>query len=114
MVKETIKTSGFAVLFIGAAVLLFTFYNAYLFLSGAVDMFSDVTGNLMEAFGETLAPLIETCIRAIYLGIMGWIGSILTRRGVQIVTIEGEASKPKESGKTAEGESEAGEDLGQF
>jgi hypothetical protein len=37
-------------------------------------------------FGEALAPLIATCIRIMYLGIMGWIGSILTIRGVTIVT----------------------------
>jgi hypothetical protein len=40
----------------------------------------------MEAFGEAIGPLIETCIRIMYLGIMGWIGSILTVRGIQLVT----------------------------
>ena len=45
----------------------------------------------MSVFGEALAPLIETCIRAIYLGIMGWIGSIVTRRGVQILVTPQEA-----------------------
>ena len=49
----------------------------------------------MKIFGEVLGPLILTCIKAIYLGIMGWIGSILTRRGVQTLTVGKEETKPK-------------------
>jgi len=77
---DGIKISGYVILFVGVGLLVFTFFNAYLFLK-------DVTGilaspDLTEVFGQSLAPLIEACIRAIYLGIMGWIGSILTVRGV--------------------------------
>jgi len=117
-VLDSMKISGFAVLFIGAAVLLFTFYNAYLFLFGASAI--PISTDFSRAFGEALAPLIETCIRAIYLGIMGWIGSILTRRGVQIVTAEREESKLRKMVKETEAEtkteaqsaSEAGEKQG--
>lgn len=62
----------------------------------------------MELFGEALAPLIESAIRVLYLGIMGWIGSILTRRGVQILTFEREEGKVKAKTKV-EGEKEAKE-----
>lgn len=99
---ESIKISGFAVLFIGVAALLFTFYNAYLFLFSTSSL--PISGDLMEAFGGALTPLIETCIRAIYLGIMGWIGSILTRRGVQTVTAEREEIKPKKAEKEIKAE----------
>ena len=99
---ESVKVSGFIVLFVGVIVLLFTFYNAYQSL--LVVKIMVVEGDLMGRFGEVLTPLIETCIKAIYLGIMGWIGSILTRRGVQTITSEGkekpkkgEAKKAKES-----------------
>ena len=91
---ESVKVSGFMVLFVGVAVLLFTFYSAYQFLLGAGVTTSE--GGLMEIFGEILGPLIDTCMKAIYLGIMGWIGSILTRRGVQTITVgkeEGEQKK---------------------
>jgi len=43
------------------------------------------TGDLVKAFGEALAPLIATCIRVMYLGIMGWIGSLLTLRGISLL-----------------------------
>jgi len=44
------------------------------------------TSDLMAVFGEALAPLIEASIRVMYLGVMGWIGSILTMRGAQLLT----------------------------
>lgn len=92
MIKVTVVVSrvkrieilGYATLAVGIVLLVLTFYNAYLFLMGVLKI--PVAGDLMAAFGETLAPLIEASIRAIYLGIMGWIGSILTRRGVQVIT----------------------------
>jgi len=78
------EISGFIVLFAGVALLVFTFFNAYLFLKWLSTI--ETSPDLMASFGEALAPLIEACIRAIYLGIMGWIGSILTVRGVNILT----------------------------
>jgi len=49
-----------------------------------------------------LAPLIMYAIRALYLGVMGWIGSILTRRGVQTVTFEREKTEVKVAPKVKE------------
>jgi len=86
LMMNSVKASGFTVLFIGVAVLLFTFYHAYLLLQGILEI--PVSEDLMSLFGEALAPLISYSIKALFLGIMGWIGSILTRRGVQIVTYE--------------------------
>ncbi len=90
---DSVKISGFTVLFVGVAVLLFTFYNAYLLLATVLDITS--SGDLMELFGTALAPLITSAMRALYLGIMGWIGSIMTRRGVQTLTFEREETKEK-------------------
>jgi len=81
---KRIEVSGYTTLIVGIVLLVFTFLNAYLLLMGVLKI--PTSGDLMAAFGETLAPLIEAGIRAIYLGIMGWIGSILTRRGVQVIT----------------------------
>lgn len=89
MLDDT-KISGFAVLFAGVAALLFTFASAYQLLIGVLNIPS--SEDLMSAFGDVLGPLILYAIRALYLGIMGWIGSIMTRRGVQITT-----SLPKEA-----------------
>ncbi|MCW4052258.1 MAG: hypothetical protein NWE78_03475, partial [Candidatus Bathyarchaeota archaeon] len=44
------------------------------------------SADLAEVFGEALAPLIQACIRLMYLGVMGWIGSLLTVRGIPLVT----------------------------
>ena len=101
---DTVRLSGFVVLFVGVAVLLFTFYNAYLLLNEILEI--EVSQDLMSLFGEALAPLIVYSIRALYLGIMGWVGSILTRRGVQTIT-----SERREGGErvTAQLEGEAGE-----
>ena len=80
---EKAEISGLIILFIGVALLLFTFLNAYWFLTRDIGLIS--TGDLVEAFGESLAPLIATCIRIMYLGIMGWIGSLLTLRGISLL-----------------------------
>lgn len=75
------KIVAYIVLFLGTGLLIFTFFNAYLLLGGVLSIMA--SPNLVEVFGQALAPLIEACIRAVYLGIMGWVGSILTVRGVQ-------------------------------
>ena len=87
------EISGYATLFIGVALLAFTFISTYLFLSSNPT----ITGSpdLVTVFGVALAPLIETCIRVMYLGVMGWIGSILTIRGVQLVTQLKHEAKPE-------------------
>lgn len=87
------EISGYATLFIGVALLAFTFVSAYLFLSSNPT----ITGSpdLVTVFGVALAPLIEACIRIMYLGVMGWIGSVLTIRGVQLITQLKHEAKPE-------------------
>jgi len=99
---EKSETSGFAILLIGVGLLIFTFVNAYLFLG---EKLSFLSKNLVDVFGEAMGPLVETCIRVMYLGIMGWIGSIVTIRGMHIITelkpkvIEEPKEEPKEPEK---------------
>jgi hypothetical protein len=83
-VKDNILIIGYATLFTGISLLAFTFISAYLFLIANPT----ITGSsdLIDAFGSSLAPLIGASIRIMYLGVMGWIGSGLTTRGVQLVT----------------------------
>jgi hypothetical protein len=81
---QNIKLSGFIILFLGVVLLVFTFFNAYQLLIGVLDI--PISEDFMSLFGESLAPLIAYAIRALFLGIMGWIGSILTKRGIQILT----------------------------
>jgi hypothetical protein len=92
---ENIQRSGFILLFVGVAVLLLTCILAFQLLMG----FEDILGSsdLVNLFGDALAPLISYAIRALYLGVMGWIGSILTRRGVQILTSTPQIIQPTEN-----------------
>jgi hypothetical protein len=84
MVKfDKVELSGLIVLFIGVILLAFTFFSAYLFLTGELSIL--ITGDILQSFGEALAPLIEAIIHVLFLGIMGWIGSIVTIRAVQLL-----------------------------
>ncbi|MEM2446118.1 MAG: hypothetical protein QW734_05630 [Candidatus Bathyarchaeia archaeon] len=81
--KEKITFSGMVVLGIGVVLLIFTFISAYGFLTQSLSIAS--SDDFVQTFGAALAPLIATCIRLMYLGIMGWVGSLLTIRGVTIL-----------------------------
>jgi hypothetical protein len=81
--RDKIALSGITVLFLGVGLLIFTFFTAFGFLSESLSLIT--YRDLASFFGEALAPLIAACIRIMYIGIMGWIGSILTIRGITII-----------------------------
>lgn len=82
--RDKIALSGVTVLSLGIALLIFTFISAYGFLTESFNIIA--TQDLVQTFGEALAPLIATCIRIMYLGVMGWIASLITIRGVTLIT----------------------------
>jgi hypothetical protein len=81
--RDKIAVSGITVLVVGVILLVFTFISAYGFLTQSLSIMA--SEDLVRTFGEALAPLIATCIRIMYLGVMGWVGSLLTIRGVTII-----------------------------
>jgi len=81
--RDKIALSGITVLMIGVTLLILTFISAYGFLSQSLSIIA--SEDMVRTFGEALAPLIATCIHIMYLGIMGWVGSLLTIRGVNII-----------------------------
>jgi len=87
---EKVEVSGLIVLFVGVILLAATFYSAFMFLVADVTILTSV--DLAELFGNALAPLIEAIIHILYLGVMGWIGSILTIRAVQLLKKEKETA----------------------
>ena len=98
--KDKVTLSGFAVLSIGLVLLVITFASAFGFLSEALPILT--SQDLVQTFGETLAPLIASSIRIMYLGVMGWIGSLVTIRGVTLIanapkTEAAELPKPQET-----------------
>jgi hypothetical protein len=82
--RDKIALSGVTVLCLGVALLIFTFVSAYGFLTQSLSILT--SADLAQTFGSALVPLIATCIRLMYLGIMGWVASLITLRGVAIVT----------------------------
>jgi hypothetical protein len=82
--RDKIALSGIVVLSLGVALLIFTFISAYGLLTQNLNIIA--TADLAQTFGESLAPLIATCIRLMYLGVMGWVASLMTIRGVTIIT----------------------------
>ena len=88
--RDKVALSGITVLIVGVALLIFTFISAYGFLTQSLSIITST--DLTQTFGDALAPLIATCIRIMYLGIMGWIGSLLTIRGITIIAHLPEAS----------------------
>jgi hypothetical protein len=91
--RDKVAVSGIAVLLAGVALLIFTFASAYEFLTQSLSIIA--SQDLVQTFGNALAPLIATCIRIMYLGIMGWIGSLLTLRGITIIAHLPETSVAK-------------------
>lgn len=81
--KDKIAISGVTVLFIGVALLIFTFFSAYELLTADISPIS--TQDLVQTFGESLGPLIAAAIHIMYLGVMGWVSSLITIRGVTIM-----------------------------
>jgi len=94
---EKVELSGLIVLFIGVILLAFTFVSAYIFLVEKLEVLW--TGDILEVFGESLGPLVEAVIRILYLGIMGWVGSILTIRAVQLLKKERTEAAPPQQPK---------------
>ena len=99
MEDKTMMISYFT-LFIGIGLVAFTFISAYIFLIGNPDI--TASSDIVDVFGKALAPLIGGSIRIMYLGVMGWIGSILTARGVQLITQLKRLSRPEIQSTTSQ------------
>jgi hypothetical protein len=81
--KDKSNRSGTVVLGIGIALLIFTFASACIFLTESLQIVA--AQDFGQIFGGTLESLIAASIRVMYLGVMGWIGSLVTMRGVNII-----------------------------
>jgi hypothetical protein len=101
---KTSEAPGIAVLLIGVALLVTTFIDAYLFLAEDISILP--VPDLVAAFGEALAPLIEASIRMLYLGVMGWIGSTVTMRGITVLLRAKPETKLKTPKKKTKAEAE--------
>ena len=96
--KDKAMIIAYVTLFTGIGLLVFTFISAYIFLINNPS----ITGSsdLIDVFGSSLAPLIGASIRIMYLGVMGWISSGLTTRGVQLITQLKRLARPEFRSRT--------------
>jgi hypothetical protein len=78
--KKVSETSGATILLVGIVLLLITFAVACIHLYGDISVLP--VPSLMASFGKGFSPLIEAVIRVLYLGLMGWIASIVIAKGV--------------------------------
>ncbi|MEM2784691.1 MAG: hypothetical protein QXE93_00870 [Candidatus Pacearchaeota archaeon] len=67
---------------VGLLLLVITFMMAYLKLESVTSIMT--SSDLSKALGEIFGPIVEAVIRIMFLGIMGWTGSIATIKGIQL------------------------------
>lgn len=77
---------GLVILTMGLVFLILTFYMAFLFLVEELNIITHP--DLVKSLGEILGPITEAIIRIMFLGVMGWIGSLITIRGMQFLRIK--------------------------
>jgi hypothetical protein len=90
--RDKVALSGIIVLIIGVALLIFTFVSAYGFLTQSLSIIASV--DIVRTLSASLPSIIAAGIHSIFLGIMVWIGSLLTVRGITIITHVPETSTP--------------------
>lgn len=79
---KTTRVLGLSSAIIGLALLLFTFAMAYALFAQNQSL------KLTSDFGTDIAMLIPAAIQALFLGIMGWVGSLLMLRGIDFEKVE--------------------------
>ncbi|MEM0111829.1 hypothetical protein [Thermofilum sp.] len=88
------EISGYILLSLGVVLLTATFALALLSNIGFTILPS---GDFTAVLGESLGFLLSSCVKVMYLGVMGWVGSIVASKGVAL--LKGE--KDEKAGKGA-------------
>lgn len=73
---------AYILIVVGLLLLIFTFIMAFLMLTSVIGIPTSM--DLSRALGEILGPIAEAVIKIMFLGVMGWTGSIATMRGIQL------------------------------
>ena len=88
------KNVGYVVLGVGIALIVVSF--AYALLSMLNQPLIPSSSNVAEAIGLAIAPLMNACIKVLFLGVMIWAGSIVSARGISLIKAGG-GEKRKEA-----------------
>jgi hypothetical protein len=73
---------GLGLVLVGLALLLFTFFLGY----GVFLNYRNAT--VGTDLGTSMSTLLYAAIQALFLGIMGWVGSLLMLRGIDFARVE--------------------------
>ncbi|MEM3703092.1 MAG: hypothetical protein QXX79_01515 [Candidatus Bathyarchaeia archaeon] len=79
---ERAEIVAYVLILVGLLLLICTFVMAYFMLTSVGSIATPQ--DLSKALGEIFGPIVETVIKIMFLGIMGWVGSIATIRGIQL------------------------------
>jgi hypothetical protein len=79
---ERAELTAYILIATGLLLLILTFIIAYLMLISVISIAT--SDDLSKALGITLGHIAEAAVRIMFLGIMGWTGSIATMRGIQL------------------------------
>ncbi len=91
---EKAEIAAYMLIVVGLVLLIFTFIMAYILLTSDFGIvFHQI--DLSKALSEILGPIAAAIIRVLYLGVMGWAGSIATIRGIQLYKEIKRAPAPK-------------------
>ena len=82
MKVEKPELMAYILIVVGLLLLVFTFAMALLMLTSVLSITTGM--DLSQALGEILGPIAEAVIKIMFLGVMGWTGSIATMRGIQL------------------------------
>ena len=95
---ERAELVAYILIVAGLLLLVFTFVMAFLMLTAVLSIPTNM--DLSRALGEILGPIAEAVIKIMFLGVMGWTGSIATMRGIQLYKeakpAVAQTSKPEE------------------
>jgi uncharacterized protein YqhQ len=100
MKVEKSELVAYILIGVGVVLLILTFVMAYLILTSVASLLT--SQDLSKALGEILGPIAEAVVKVMFLGIMGWTGSIATMRGIQLYKESKPAVQPKTEEKTPE------------
>ena len=92
------RVAGYLVLGAGIALIAASFAYALLFMLNQPPIPS--SPNVAEAIGLAVAPLMDACIKVLFLGVMVWAGSIVSARGISLI-------KPEEGGQKESSQKES-------
>lgn len=79
---ERAELVAYILIVVGLLLLAITFIVAYLKLESVASIVT--SSDISKALGEIFGPIVEAVIKIMFLGIMGWTGSIATMRGIQL------------------------------